>query len=266
MDFWKMNGAGNDFIVIDNRKEKIPENELGNIARRLCRRRFSIGADGLMVVTDSRCGGDFRMIFFNSDGSEGEMCGNGARCISKYGYENGLSGAIQKIETAAGTVTGERIDGDTYRVRLNDPENARYNLRLRAPDKEFDCDYVELGHPGIPHCIAYCENLESISENELREYGRSLRFNSVFPKGANVNFYDFTGPDTLFERTFERGVEDFTYACGTGTGSLVWLLTQKGKLPRGNIRVSMAGGTLSVNISDGIYLTGPAVKVCEGKI
>ena len=264
MKFWKMNGAGNDFIVIDNRAENISLSRLGDVARDVCRRRFSVGADGFMVVTAPEGSGDFRMIFFNSDGTEGEMCGNGARCIARYGYENGLSGPVQRIETAAGIVTGERISADTYRVRLNDPENARFGLKPEAAGRTFDCSYVELGHPGIPHCIARFEGLRRTDLNALREYGRALRSHPEFPKGANVNFYDFEPDGCLFERTFERGVEDFTYACGTGTGSLVWLLTKQGLLPSGDITVEMDGGTLSVNVENGVFLTGPATKVCEG--
>ena len=112
MYFWKMNGAGNDFIVINNIDEKIPHDRLPEIARKLCHRHLSIGADGFMAVEKPTEGtdADYRMLFFNSDGSMGEMCGNGARCICRYGYENGLAGEFQRVETTAGIVTGERID------------------------------------------------------------------------------------------------------------------------------------------------------------
>ena len=119
MKFWKMNGAGNDFIIINNIEEALPESAFPLIASKLCERHLSIGADGLMVVEKATCGGDYRMRFYNSDGSEGEMCGNGARCICRYGYEKGLAGEVQRVETISGTVTGWRLDKRSYRVKLN---------------------------------------------------------------------------------------------------------------------------------------------------
>ena len=121
MKFWKMNGAGNDFIIINNIEEHIPIDKLGKLAKTLCTRRMSIGADGLMVVDKADGDADYKMRFYNADGSMGEMCGNGARCICRYGYENGLAGEIQTIETTAGIVKGERISERMYKVRLNDP-------------------------------------------------------------------------------------------------------------------------------------------------
>ena len=128
MEFWKMNGAGNDFIVMDDRQDRVSEDRWPDVARTLCERHLSIGADGLMVVKKPACGGDYKMLFFNSDGSMGEMCGNGARCICRYGFENGLAGEVQRVETTAGLVTGWRIDRQQYRVRLNDP----CHIRLRG--------------------------------------------------------------------------------------------------------------------------------------
>ena len=119
MRFTKMHGAGNDFIIINNIEEGLPSEVFPEIAAKLCERHLSIGADGLMVVEKAQGAGDFRMVFYNSDGSEGEMCGNGARCICRYGYEKGLAGEEQKVETMSGTVEGKRIDSRRYRVKLN---------------------------------------------------------------------------------------------------------------------------------------------------
>ena len=121
MKFWKMNGAGNDFLVLNNLEAHLPAQVFPAMARVLCERHLSIGADGLMVVDAPTQGGDYKMLFFNSDGSVGEMCGNGARCICRYGYENGLAGETQTVETTAGIVTGQRIDQRLYRIRHNDP-------------------------------------------------------------------------------------------------------------------------------------------------
>ena len=151
MEFWKMNGAGNDFIVVDDRRNAIPENRWPEIVRVLCERHMSIGADGFMVVKPPTCGGDYKMLFFNSDGSTGEMCGNGARCICRYGFESGLAGETQRVETTAGMVTGWRADRQLYRIRLNDPCHLRLNGTAEVDGITYDCAYVELGDPGIPH-------------------------------------------------------------------------------------------------------------------
>lgn len=274
MEFWKMNGAGNDFIIINNMEENLPHEKIPGIAKHLCERHLSIGADGFMVVEKASqgSGADFRMLFYNSDGSMGEMCGNGARCICRYGFLNGLSGEVQRIETTAGVVTGEKIDSRHYRIRLNDPCNMRFDQEVEIEDKVYRCSYVELGNPGIPHCITEIKGLRDYPEGELRELGRKIRNHPVYPKGANVNFYEILGENLLYERTYERGVEDFTYACGTGTGSLVTLLTLQGKVGGKATAVDMTGGRLyiDVDMKEGkvanLYLTGPTNVVAKGII
>ena len=272
MKFWKMNGAGNDFVVLNNLEEHLPTDCLPQIARTLCERRLSIGADGLMVVDAPQAGGDYRMLFYNSDGSVGEMCGNGARCICRYGYENGLAGETQTVETTAGIVTGQRIDRRLYRIRLNDPTTIQLDAAVEVDGVRYACSYVELGNPGLPHAVVPYHNLKGADENELRELGRAIRHHPSFPKGANVNFYEMTGEDTIFERTFERGVEDFTYACGTGTGSLVAVLTLQGKVSGHHVRVDMTGGQLMIDAEregsriTALYLTGPTNVVCKGEV
>ena len=273
MEFWKMNGAGNDFIVVDDRQDAIPVEKWPEIIRTVCERHMSIGADGFMVVKKPTYGGDYKMLFFNSDGSMGEMCGNGARCICRYGYENGLAGEVQKVETTAGLVTGWRVDRRLYRVRLNDPCNMRLDGKAEVDDATYDCAYVELGDPGIPHAAVPMKGLKNFDTQTLFQLGRKLRFYKDFPKGANVNFYEIIGPDHVYERTYERGVEDFTYACGTGTGSVVTVLTLLGKVSGKNVRVDMTGGTLYIDVErDGnghvtdLFLTGPTNIVCKGEI
>ena len=183
MKFWKMNGAGNDFIILNNLEERLPLEAIPQIARTLCRRRMSIGADGLMVVEAADQGGDFKMLFFNSDGSVGEMCGNGARCICRYGFENGLAKEAQAVETTAGMVFGRRIDRRLYRVRLNDPATIKLDCPVEVDGVRYACSYVELGDPGLPHAVVPYHNLQNADENELRELGRKIRWNPAFPKG-----------------------------------------------------------------------------------
>ena len=272
MRFWKMNGAGNDFILLNNLEEKLPHDGFPALARKLCQRHLSIGADGFMVVDAPTAGGDYKMLFYNADGSMGEMCGNGARCICRYGYENGLAGETQRVETTAGLVTGERMDRRLYRIRLNDPTVIKLDYPVEADGKLWPCSYVELGDPGIPHAAIPMPGLVDMAPETLRDLGRQLRFHPAFPKGANVNFYDIVGEDVLFERTYERGVEDFTYACGTGTGSVVTALTLMGKVSGKNVRVDMAGGQLVIDVvRDGgavtdLYLTGPTNVVAKGEV
>lgn len=308
MKFWKMNGAGNDFIILNNLEERFPTEAFPEIARTLCERHLSIGADGLMAVDRPSEGADadIRMLFYNSDGSAGEMCGNGARCICRYIYENGLARGTdrQVIETTAGIVTGERISARMYRIRLNDPSviELRKELVLYPEDLPFEtgtlperiiipCSYVELGCPGLPHlAVEYtgivarlCHqasgsiHLQDADETHLRELGRALRWHRDLPKGANVNFFELTDSQVVFERTFERGVEDFTYACGTGTGSVAAVLSLSGRTGSSGIHFSMRGGDLFVDIEElngdsssvpasGIYLTGPTNIVAKGDV
>ena len=249
MEFWKMNGAGNDFIVVDDRRNAIPENRWPEIVRVLCERHMSIGADGFMVVKLS------------------------LMCICRYGFENGLAGETQRVETTAGLVTGWRMGKRLYRIRLNDPCHMRLDGTADVDGITYDCAYVELGDPGIPHAAVPIAGLRDYDAAALLRLGRTLRHYPDFPKGANVNFYEIIGPDHVYERTYERGVEDFTYACGTGTGSVVTVLTLLGKVSGKHVRVDMTGGTLYVDaerdaagrVTD-LYLTGPTNVVCKGEI
>ena len=185
MKFTKMQGAGNDFIVINNMEEKLPQAQFAALARRLCTRRMSIGADGMMIVDAPQNGGDYRMYFYNADGSLGEMCGNGARCIARYGYEKGLAGETQRVETTAGLVVGQRRDKRMYTVRLNDITKFAQDVTAKIDGKAVQCDYLELGDPGLPHAVVLLDGDCAMTQEALRELGRKLRANSAFPKGAN---------------------------------------------------------------------------------
>ena len=272
MRFWKMNGAGNDFIILNNMEERLPAEAFPALARRLCDRRRSIGADGLMVVERPAGAADYRMLFFNSDGSVGEMCGNGARCICRYGCENGLAGEVQRVETTAGLVTGRRLTRRQYQVELNRPTVLRLDCPVEVDGVSWPCAYVELGSPGLPHAVVPVSGLRDWPERELFELGRKLCHHPAFPKGANVNFYEVEGPGRIWERTYERGVEDFTHACGTGTGSVVAVLTLQGKSDGRDVHVQMTGGELVVDVEvrggavEKLLLTGPTNVVARGEV
>ena len=272
MYFTKMHGAGNDFIIINNIEEQLPESSFPHLAKKLCAFHSSIGADGMMIVTEAKNGGDYGMLFYNSDGSTGEMCGNGARCIARFGYENGLAGEIQRIETTAGLVTGWRISERIYKVRLNDPSVMELDRRVDIDGREYSCCYVELGDPGIPHAVLLMDNYDGVNRKELAALGSKLRFAKEFPKGANVSFVKKLGENSLQAITFERGVEDFTLACGTGCGSIVSSLTLLGLVDGNNVSVKMPGAELSVTVCvekgtvKDIFLSGPTCMVCSGEV
>ena len=272
MQFWKMNGAGNDFIILNNLRENIPEDRFPALARRLCDRRRSIGADGLMAVDRPTIDADFRMLFFNSDGSVGEMCGNGARCICRYGHDNGLAGEVQRVQTTAGPITGRRVDRRRYQVRLNDPTVVELDCPVEVDGERWPCSYLELGRPGLPHAVVPVPGLRDWPEEKLFRLGEKLCHHPAFPKGANVNFYDVQPDGTIWERTFERGVEGFTHACGTGTGCVVAALTLRGERDGRDIRVQMTGGELAIDVrTEGgrvieLTLTGPTNVVAKGEI
>ena len=257
MKVWYMNGAGNDFMVMDARGQ---QQDFKALALKLC---AITGADGFMAVDYSEKA-DFKLHFYNSDGTRGEMCGNGARCICRFAYDNGIAGENMVVETDAGLVPGLRLDENTYRVQLNNPGVMDLN-------RKEGIAYAELGNPGVPHAVmAYPGDLWEDSE-KLKPLMERLRWDPAFPKGANVNFYQWTGEQEIRILTFERGVEDFTLACGTGTGSTAAVLYLEGKLPGGKIAVQNRGGLLKVTVAGegekitNLLLEGPTevVKVYE---
>lgn len=259
MRYWKYSGAGNDFVLLDGRSEALGDH--AELARTLCDRENGIGADGLMILLPPQNGGQIRMAFYNNDGSAAEMCGNGARCLCRHCFDEGICGQTQMIETPAGMVYGKRISEDRYTIRLNRPSE----VRLQIQADETLCDYVVLGENGIPHaavCVDFSENRAI-----LRDLARNLRFHSAFPKGANVNLYSIVNEDHIRLLTYERGVENFTLACGTGTGATVYALCRRGLVRGRDTRVDVDGGILSVDIADGeIYLTGPAERIASGEL
>ncbi len=252
-----MNGAGNDFMVIDARGQKI---DFASLAVELCK---LTGADGFMAIDHSECA-DFRLHFYNSDGTRGEMCGNGARCICRYAYELGIAGENMVVQTDAGPVTGTRISESIYRIGLNLPSVIDLH---RLPNAA----YVELGQPGCPHSVTEVPGLAWEMRDELREMAKSLRHNTAFPKGANANLYTWLDETTVRILTYERGVEDYTLACGTGSGSTAVTLWKEGKVPGGKLTVKNPGGDLKVTVeADGdditaLLLEGPTeiVKIYE---
>ena len=235
MNVWYMNGAGNDFMVMDARDKTV---DFSPLALELCK---LTGADGFMAIDHSDVA-DFRLHFYNSDGSRGEMCGNGARCICRFAHDIGLVGDSMVVQTDAGLVPGQRLDESTYRVRLNNPG-------ILDLTRKGHIAYVELGTPGVPHAVAEYTGDLWADADALKNHMEALRHDPAFPKGANVNFFQWIGEDAVRVLTFERGVEDFTLACGTGCGSIASTLWTKGLLPTGHLICQNRGGSLAVTIT-----------------
>ena len=248
MKIYYMNGAGNDFMVFDARGLQM---DFAQAAQKLCALRH---ADGLLAVGNAE-GFDSEMIFYNADGTRGEMCGNGARCICRFAHDMGIAGEHMRFKTLAGPVEGWRIDENQYRVALNTPSV----LDLHRKD---DVAYVELGSPGVPHGVRLTEAPLLHSQEALREEMRALRFDPAFPKGANINYCHLLSPGEGEVLTFERGVEDFTLACGTGCGSTACVLWKLGLLPGKILTAHVPGGTLRITIEgdsqvEKLWLEGP---------
>lgn len=267
--YTKMQGTGNDFIIIDNRIYNFDFSTLSILSKKICKRRLSIGADGFMVIENSKKA-DFKMIFFNSDGTIGEMCGNGARCIVKYGYFNIVSSEYISVETDSGIINGQIIDEKNISVKLNSPHNIKLNIKYSYCKNDYEISYVELGYPSLPHCIVNCKNLSSISNQELYDLAKNLRHNTIFPKGANVNFYEIQKDGSIFIKTYERGIEDFTLSCGSGSASTALILFLKNKA-KDISHIKVSGGDLYVKIkktnsSFDLSLIGNAVFISDGII
>ena len=249
MQVWHMNGAGNDFMVMDARDG---DYDFEKLALELCRLS---GADGFMAIDRSEKA-DFKLHFYNSDGSRGEMCGNGARCICRLACELGVAGNEMTVETDAGLVPGWRLSETQFRVKLNNPG-------VLDLCRKGDIAYVELGKPGVPHAVACYEGDLWADADSIRDQMEALRHDPAFPKGANVNFYQWIGEGEVRMLTFERGVEDYTLACGTGCGSTAATLWTSGQLPVGRLIAHNRGGTLTVAVEgkDGeitsLLLEGP---------
>jgi diaminopimelate epimerase len=262
--FTKMDGAGNDFILIDNRAGDIHLNRT-QIAR-LCDRHRGIGADGILLLEKPSDHVDFRMRYFNADGGEAEMCGNGARCFARFAKQ--MAGAHGKIsfETPAGVISAE-LAGDLVTLQMTEPTDLRLSVPLQICAEKKIVHFV---NSGVPHVVV---PVTQIGDVNVSRDGSAIRHHEMFsPKGANVNFIEKRGANKIAVRTYERGVEDETLACGTGVvaSALIFAATEN---VNGPIDVVARGGDeLRVGFEKfdkqfrNVTLTGPAEFVFEGTI
>jgi len=262
--FTKMNGAGNDFILFDNRTGDI-DLDRDQIAQ-LCDRHRGIGADGVLLLENSTNGADFRMRYFNADGGEAEMCGNGARCFARFANKVGGQKAKLSFETPAGVISAE-VKGDLVTLRMTDPTDLRLDIDLPMAGEKTSVHFV---NTGVPHVVI---PVAKIDDADVQRDGAAIRHHKMFsPNGTNVNFIERHGPNKIAIRTYERGVEDETLACGTGivASALIFAASEKSSSP---ITVLARGGDeLQVGFEkvDGSFrnvtLTGPAEFVFQGEI
>jgi len=252
--FYKYQGTGNDFIVLDNRKHEYSFLNTDQI-RRLCDRRFGIGADGLMTLNE-KAGYDFEMKYYNSDGREGSMCGNGGRCITKFAYHLGIHRNDYKFWAADGDHESEIDTDGTVSLKMSDV------MEIKKKHGDF------ILNTGSPH---YIKTVNDVMETDVYKKGRDIRYSKDFEEeGVNVDFVEQAGEHEIIVRTYERGVEDETYSCGTGVvaSALVFYHNENGF---NEVQVKTLGGTLTVEFDrrddesySNIWLTGPAEKVFEG--
>ena len=234
--FMKMSGSGNDFILIDHRKPILNENQMKEFARKVCQRRVSVGADGLILIENTKKA-DFKWRFFNADGSDAEMCGNGGRCVARFAYLKGITGPSLKFETLAGVLSAQ-VDGMRVKLEMTKPYGLKLDEKILIEGKE---QTVSIINTGVPHIVQFVEEIEAVDVTLL---GRSIRYHSQFsPAGTNANFVRLEGNDQLSIRTYERGVEGETLACGTGTVASALIAAFKG-LVKSPVSVKTRGGEI----------------------
>ena len=257
--FSKLSGAGNDFIVIDNRELSIQLTQLQ--IKELCTRRTGIGADGLIFIEPSTWYA-FSMKYYNADGFPGSMCGNGGRCAAYFAHTTGISASSMTGYTFE--ANGNRYDAwitgtETVKLQMLPPKEFRNDIEIEG----LICHAVDTGSP---HVLIYTSEIENI---KVIEIGRTIRHRTdIFPEGSNVNFIEITSPEILTIRTFERGVEDETLACGTGAVAAALMSYRIGKIRGTTVQVRVkSGDTLQVQFNenmDEVFLTGPAKIIFEG--
>jgi diaminopimelate epimerase len=267
ISFTKMSGTGNDFIIIDHRHPFVPVTEQPEFARKICRRMFSVGADGLLFIEHSDKA-DFSWRFYNADGSVAEMCGNAGRCVARYAYINNIAGSRMTFETLAGIIEAEVLEeSETVRLQMTAPYDFRLDLKIGIGGIEREVFFV---NTGVPHAVVFVQD----EGTPVREWGRELRQHRLFqPAGTNANFVSVLPGGELLVRTYERGVENETMACGTGAVASALIAAVLGKA-RSPVRCTTSGGEpLAVVFElkkgpqvDKVFLQGPARIIYEGKL
>ena len=257
INFYKMSGSGNDFIIIDNRNNIVDESDLSNFIVNVCRRKMSVGADGVILVENTG-NADFKWRFFNSDGSVAEMCGNGARCVARFAYLNNIAGSNMSFETLAGLVKAEVIE-ERVKVKMTDPFDLETDVTIELKNGLTSIYSI---NTGVPHVVMVKNSIDDI---DIVKIGREIRYHDRFsPAGTNVNFVCHIKDNTIAIRTYERGVEDETLACGTGAAASAIVMAHKMKLDSPLSVLTRSGEYLNIFFKEkegqyyDIYLEGDA--------
>jgi diaminopimelate epimerase len=262
----KMSGSGNDFILVNNFSKAIPETEMIALTRGLCRRRVSIGADGMIFIGPSERY-DFKWRFFNADGSEAEMCGNGGRCAARFALLQGIAGPEMTFETLAGPIRA-RVEGAQIKIQLTSPKDIKLDQPITVGQEVMPADFI---NTGVPHTTIWVEDIEAA---DLAGLGPLIRFHEVFqPAGANVNFAQLKEPGMLMVRTYERGIEAETLACGTGSVAVAALAFLKNRVVSPVQVLTRGGEILKVHIEgrpgkdiEKVFLEGKVRLVFRGEV
>ena len=271
--FMKMNGCGNDFIVVDNRQGILDGFVLAEFVKNVCARGTSLGADGFMMLEASDTA-DFTMRYFNADGSEGEMCGNGARCIARFASLVGAAGDRMRFETLAGVYQAQ-IDARSQTVKVKFPDVALGDLVLSQPyEKAEPAPRYHYGFVGVPHSVWFVDRVAEIPDRQIVEWGRQIRYDvRRFPQGANVNFLEVLNRHALRIRTYERGVEAETLACGSGSPAAAIVAGILDMVDAASpVDVHTRGGVLRISFeltedtATEVYLEGNARLVARGEL
>jgi len=265
IQFSKMSGSGNDFIVIDNRDHHIREEEMTRLVERACRRRISVGADGVIFVVPSKAY-DFAWRFFNADGGEVEMCGNGGRCVSRFAFLKQIAGPEMTFETLAGPISAE-VKGRRVKILMPKPGPAQMDIDLEFQEGWVNCDYM---NTGVPHVVVAVEKLDA---HPVTVQGRAVRWHRRFqPEGTNANFMTRIGPHRIRVRTYERGVEDETLACGTGSIASALVGAARGMVESPVTVETRGGEELIIHFQrkgdtfENVWLEGNTTLVYEGQL
>lgn len=271
LTFTKLQGNGNDFILIDEMAGPvIPDEMKAQFAQSYCDRRFGIGADGVLFISPSQ-EADVRMRLFQPDASEAEMCGNGIRCLAKYAFDQDYAKTRSfTVETLAGVLTvqaGYDTEGDfTATIDMGVPVYDAAAIPAEGSGdfaKEIDGMTVHAVNTGVPHAVIFVPDVEAV---DIGAVAPKIRHHRLFPKGTNVNFVQVTGPSEITIRTFERGVEGETLSCGTGSTASALIAAKTGKVTGGLIHVETVGGPLDITVGERAVMTGPADTVFTGEI
>jgi len=232
--FMKMSGSGNDFILIDHREPFLKDDRLKDFIRKVCQRRISVGADGLILIEPSQKA-DFKWHFYNADGSEAEMCGNGGRCAARFAYLKGMAGPSLKFETLAGILSAQ-VDGKRVKLEMTKPFGLKLDETIFIDGGKQIFSSI---NTGVPHAVLFVGDLEG---SDIFRMGRTIRYHSYFaPSGTNANFVQLEKGSQLSIRTYERGVEDETLACGTGVVASALIAAFKG-LVKSPVSIKTRGG------------------------